>query len=111
MLGLGPSQSAFFQRPVVTAQKGIHQLMHYLERALEVSAHGSARCDIASGRIESCVKLATHLAGTTERPWRLPAPIRCEEKLRSFKAWTPFLISPSKRLKAKKRHQWFCWCT
>jgi hypothetical protein len=105
MLGLGLSQSAFFQSPIVTAQKGIHRLMHDLERAVMVSAHVAAYRSIASGRIESYLKLATHLVGTSERPWRLPAPIPCDEKVRSFKAQIPFLILPSRKLNAKKRHQ------
>src|ERR1022692_1088449 len=95
MLALGSSQTAFFQSPFVTAQKGIHRLMHDIERVAVVSAHRSAYCRIASGRIESYVKLATHLVVTSEGPWRLPAPIPGDEKLRSFNAQIPFSYHPA----------------
>jgi hypothetical protein len=86
MLGLGPSQTVFFQSSIVTVQKGIHRLMHDVERAVVVSAHGSAYCRIASGRIESYVKLATNASTPVQHSVSTSCTHKCFQNKRPCKS-------------------------
>jgi len=68
MQGLRLWLGEVFQRPLVKDQRGFHGLMCDRERAMVVSAGGSADCEIASEQIESYMELAALLAGTSESP-------------------------------------------